>query len=250
MGIRVLAWFSCGAASAYAAKKAIEKYGDAVEVVYCDTLKHEHPDNLRFLRECGRWIGREVKILRSEKFSDIYDVFERTGFLVGPKGAARCTVELKKRVRFAYQRPDDIHIFGYTAEEGRRIERFRAQNFEAAEFPLHEQGVSKADCLAALAAAGIELPAMYRLGYQNNNCIGCVKGGMAYWNKIRRDFPDAFARMAALERKLGATVLSKREKGQERRRLYLDELQPNAGRGLKEPDIECGVLCETNQGEV
>ncbi len=51
--------------------------------------------------------------------------------------------------------------------------------------------------------AGIELPAMYKLGYRNNNCIGCPKGGMGYWNKIRVDFPEVFERMAALQRELG-----------------------------------------------
>ena len=44
--------------------------------------------------------------------------------------------------------------------------------------------------------AGVKLPAMYGLGYEHNNCIGCVKGGMGYWNKIRKDFPDAFEKMA------------------------------------------------------
>lgn len=37
---RVLVWFSCGAASAVAAKLAVDKYrNDSVEVLYCDTLK-------------------------------------------------------------------------------------------------------------------------------------------------------------------------------------------------------------------
>ena len=35
-------------------------------------------------------------------------------------------------------------------------------------------------------------PLMYDLGYPNNNCIGCVKGGMGYWNHIRKDFPEVF----------------------------------------------------------
>ena len=30
------------------------------------------------------------------------------------------------------------------------------------------------------------------MGYNNNNCIGCIKGGMGYWNKIRVDFPEVF----------------------------------------------------------
>ena len=49
--MRHVVWFSCGAASAIAAKVAVEKYGDSVEVVYCDTLSSEHPDNARFYRE-------------------------------------------------------------------------------------------------------------------------------------------------------------------------------------------------------
>lgn len=55
--------------------------------------------------------------------------------------------------------------------------------------------------------AGIEIPAMYKMGYNNNNCIGCVKGGMGYWNKIRKDFPKVFDRMAKIEREVGATCL-------------------------------------------
>lgn len=55
--------------------------------------------------------------------------------------------------------------------------------------------------------AGIKIPAMYKMGYNNNNCIGCVKGGMGYWNKIRKDFPEVFAQMAQIERDVGATCL-------------------------------------------
>ena len=51
---RILAQFSCGAASAVATKLAIEKYGDAVEIYYCDTGS-EHPDNERFLQSCEVW---------------------------------------------------------------------------------------------------------------------------------------------------------------------------------------------------
>lgn len=241
---RVLCWFSCGSASAVAAKLAIEKYGAGrVEVLYCDTLKFEHPDNLRFLRDVEKWLGREIKILKSEKYADIFDVYDKTGFLVGPKGLALCTIELKTRVRFAYQRPDDIHIIGYTVEEWKRIQRLRREEVTVFEFPLFDAVMTKAEAHEVIAGAGIEKPAMYRLGYNNNNCIGCVKGGAGYWNKIRRDFPEAFERMAQQERKMGATILSDRRKGKNRARLYLDELDPNSGRMETEPDIECGVLC-------
>jgi len=244
--LRVLAWFSCGDASSVAAKMAVEKYGDHCEVLYCDTFAYEHPDNRRFLADVERWLKKDIKVLSSPEYRDIYDVFRRTRWLVGVKGA-RCTTELKKNVRKAYQRVDDIHVFGFTADEQHRVDQFYRENPDLfAEFPLIERGITKADCHRLVREAGIELPAMYRLGYKNNNCIGCVKGQSGYWNKIRRDFPEAFDRMAKMERELNAAICKKEgvTNGKRwRRRVFLDELPPAAGRYDAEPDIECGVLC-------
>ena len=86
--------------------------------------------------------------------------------------------------------------------------------------------------------AGIELPAMYKLGYQNNNCIGCVKGGLGYWNKIRVDFPEQFNKMASIERVVGAKIL--KHKGE---RIWLSDLPADAGDYPTEQSIECGIFC-------
>jgi hypothetical protein len=91
--------------------------------------------------------------------------------------------------------------------------------------------------------AGIEIPAMYKLGYTNNNCIGCVKGQQGYWNKIRIDFPEVFERMAKLERELNVAINKTYAGDGKRKRVFLDELDPQAGRYTMEPNIECGVLC-------
>lgn len=239
---RVLCWFSCGAASAVAAKKTIEEHGDRVEVLYCDTFKHEHPDNLRFFLDVEHWLGREIKVLKAEKYDDIFDVFQKTKWLVG-RSVARCTIELKKMPRIRYQRPDDIHVFGYTFEEHKRIARFGRENPElSALFPLQDRLISKADCHRIISEAGIEQPAMYRMGYKNNNCIGCVKGGAGYWNRIRVDFPAAFARMATTERAMGVSCI-RLQTGGLRRPVFLDELPPDAENSKTEADIECGVLC-------
>lgn len=247
---RALAWFSCGAASAVTAKLAVEKYGFIAEVLYCDTFAFEHHDNRRFLSAVETWIKAPVAILQSDKYHDIYDVFESTRWLVGAKGA-RCTTELKKNVRKAYQRVDDLHLFGFTADEKHRVDRFRKENPELnAEFPLLDNGITKADCHRMIAAAGIEQPAMYKLGYKNNNCIGCVKGASGYWNKIRRDFPLVFQKMSRVERRLDATICKKEyvlDGKRHSKRVFLDELPPDAGRFEPEPDIECGVLCTTEE---
>lgn len=228
-----------------AAKLALADRPDAV-VTYIDTGS-EHADNERFISECETWFGHAVERLRSDRYADTWDVWERTRYLVGPTGA-RCTGELKKRVRFAYQRTDDLQVFGFTADprEVTRAARFREQNVEVDLWaPLIDRGLTKTDCLGLLAAAGIEIPAMYRLGYDNNNCVGCVKGGQAYWNRIRQDFPEVFARMAALEQDIGATVL--RSKGQP---LPLIALDPRAGRGSPPRAIECSPLCSGVLGEI
>jgi len=244
LSARVLVWFSCGVASACAAKLAADKYGDELEILYCDTLKYEHPDNVRFMRDVEQWLQRPIKILRSKDYADIFDVFDKTGWLVGVAGA-RCTTELKKNVRKAYQNPEDEHIFGLTADEPKRIADFEAENPDIwLEWNLRDAGMAKRDCHRMMVAAGVKQPVMYAMGYKNNNCIGCVKGQSGYWNKIRVDFPEAFARMAAQERKMGAAI-NKRYEGKTRILVYLDELPPDAGRYEVEPDIECGPQCKS-----
>jgi hypothetical protein len=123
-------------------------------------------------------------------------------------------------------------------DEKDRAGRFRMNNPEiVSHFPLIERGLTKRDCFTLIEDAGIELPAMYHLGYHNANCIGCVKGGKGYWNKIRRDFPEVFERMAALEEEIGASCINGSP---------LRTLDPNAGthRDLKLPD--CGLFCGEN----
>jgi hypothetical protein len=244
---RIVVWYSDGAASAVAAKLTLAKHGHENVIVARIETGSEHPDNARFRAEAQAWFDHPITELRSVRYRDTWEVWERTRYLVGPSGA-RCTGELKKKVRFTYQRPDDIQVFGFTADprEVTRAARFRDQNIEVNMVtPLIERGLTKTDCLGILDAVGIELPAMYRMGYRNNNCIGCVKGGIGYWNKIRRDFPDVFARMAQLEQRLGATVL--RADGQP---LPLLTLDPARGRHSDEPDIECSVLCSVAAEEL
>lgn len=237
---RVIAWFSCGATSAIAAKIALDKHPQAV-IAYCDT-GGEHEDNRCFLLDCEKWYGRLILNLRSKTYSDIWDVFKRTRYLSGVKGA-RCTAEMKKVPRFDFQEADDLHVFGFDASERHRAERFLANNPDTqAWFPLLEAGIKKQDCLDRLIGAGIELPAMYKLGYKNNNCIGCVKGQAGYWNKIRQDFPEVFDRMAKMEREIGAAIC-KTERGGERQRVFLDELDQKQGRYESELEIKCGLIC-------
>jgi hypothetical protein len=89
-----------------------------------------------------------------------------------------------------------------------------------------------------VAEAGIAPPAMYGLGFDHNNCIGCVKAtSPGYWNRTREHFPEVFARRCRQSRLIGARLV--RIAGERR---FLDELPPEED--APDDDIECGPGCQ------
>jgi len=242
-----IGWVSCGVTSAVACKLAIERFPN-VQLYYID-ISTAHPDNERFINDLEKWYGQKINRIQSRKFKSQFDVISQTGYVNGPNGA-RCTLELKKEVRFELERslaPDlfdqnkpictnQIHGYEFKIDEIQRaIDYILDYGYTNPIFPLIEEKLSKENCAQILIDAGIELPAMYLLGYNNNNCIGCVKGGKGYWNKIRIDFPDVFWAMARLERKIGRSCING---------CFLDELDPEAGRTLNPIVPNCGFICE------
>lgn len=245
---KVIVWFSCGAASAVAAKIALEKYGPQTRFCYTDTGS-EHRDNVRFISDCEKWLGIKVEVLRSKEYKDTWEVFEKNRFLSSPQGA-RCTAALKKIPSRQVLEVGDVEVFGYTAEESKRLERFKQQNPERViDCPLIDKHLTKQDCFGILHSAGIELPAMYKLGFRNNNCIACVKArdSIDYWKRIRKYFPEQFLRMATLERELSYPINRIGVKG-ERKKIFLDEI-PDGEPEQNDPDISCGLFCGTESSE-
>lgn len=235
---RIIGWWSAGVTSAVACKLAMDKFGaDRVDLYYFK-IDSAHEDNKRFIDDCQEWYGKEINILQG-KYKDQFDVIEKTRYINGPSGA-RCTSELKKALRQQIEKQVqyDHQVFGFefSKREINRAFLFREQHPHTRPyFPLIEREITKNDAAGILAKNGIEMPTMYKLGYPNNNCIGCVKGGGGYWNKIRKDFPETFLRMASLEREIGHSCI---------RDTFLDELDPNRGNKNKIVMPDCGVFCE------
>lgn len=249
---RIVCQFSCGAASAVAAKLAFAKWGATHEVVFLNAfIAEEHPDNRRFLADCEAWLEASIVVLRDEKYSASTDeVWRRKRFFGGSKYGAPCSRSLKRKILDKWRRPDDVMVLGFTVEEEDRWNRWVDANPHLkAEVPLIDEGLSKADCLAVIDRAGIALPAMYLMGYQNANCIGCVKGGEGYWNKIRLDFPERFEAVAAIQDAIGpgAYLFRDRETGE---RYSLRDLPPDKGRYSDEPDISCSFFCEMAERKI
>lgn len=214
---------------------------DIDKIIYTH-VENQHPDSLRFLHDCEKLLGREIEILQSKKYESVDDVIEKTKCINTPYGAP-CTKWLKKQVRKDWEKENFDHhtyVWGYDVDEKNRADRVvETMSDYDHEFPLIDNGLTKEDCHGIAEKLGLKRPEMYNLGYSNNNCIGCVKGGMGYWNKIRVDFPEVFTRRAKQEREIGHSCI---------RGVFLDELDPERGRMEKEIMEDCSIACQLVTG--
>lgn len=241
---RTIVWFSRGAASAVAWMLTRREVPDCI-AVHCATGS-EHPDSDRFEREWSQRMNDQVVTLQSDEYADTWDVWEKTRWLAGINGA-RCTGELKVAPRLEFQRPDDIHVFGYTADgpDRKRAERLRENFFELdIRTPLIEAGITKEGALAMIERAGVAIPKMYRLGFQNNNCIPCVKATSPdYWALVRKTHPQEFARMVELSRRLGVRLARINDE-----RIFIDEI-PEDWPTTNPIVPACDFLCQIAEDE-
>jgi hypothetical protein len=227
-------WFSAGASS-FAAAYLVK---DTLDRIVYTAIDDQHPDSDRFIHDCELALNMKHERLQSP-YKSVENVIRQMRYINSPYGAP-CTNILKRRVRkefeFAHKGEPLEYVWGFDCNEKGRAERVVEANPQATHlFPLIDNDITKSDAHGICEKLGIRRPIMYDLGFANNNCIGCVKGGMGYWNKIRREFPDVFASRAKLERDIGASAING---------CFLDELDPNAGRESKDIPIECSIFCE------
>jgi len=233
---KTISWFSAGVSSAVATKLAID---DIDQIIYTH-IEDQHIDTLRFVKDCEQWFGRKVEILQSP-YKNVENACRGAGGrgYINGIGGAPCTRFLKRRVRKEWelkQTKSLRYVWGMDVDEENRCERLiEAMPEQDHIFPLVDMKIGKEEAHQILKASKIKRPVMYDLGYNNNNCIGCVKGGMGYWNHIRIDFPEVFKSRARMERIIQASCING---------VYLDELEPDKGRHTKPIVDDCGIFCE------
>lgn len=243
-GDTIVVWFSCGAASAAAAKLTIDRYPDCHVRIVNNPVAEEDPDNRRFLKDVESWLGVEIEIAVNPLFpaASAVEVWEKRRYMSGNRGAP-CTAILKKQARQHWEQINhhDWMVLGFTADEKKRYDNFVMTERENVLPVLIDAGLTKDDCFDLIARAGLRLPEVYLEGYPNANCIGCVKASSAtYWNHVRQTRPEVFDARAEQSRRLGVRLV--RVAGE---RIFLDELDPQAkGRPMKTMKFECGIFCE------
>lgn len=179
---------SGGVCSALALYRAVQRYGtDDVLPIFCDT-KAEDADLYRFLDDCDKAFG--VETLRVAEGRTLWEVAEDVRFIPNSK-TGQCS-RILKREPFAnlmgeYQ--PDLVVYGFSAEEPERAARKARESEFPCWFPLLDRPiVCGGDAKRIIADMGIEIPALYRRGYEHNNCGGfCFKAGQRQFAHLLRD---------------------------------------------------------------
>jgi len=261
----IIGWWSGGITSAVACKIVIDLYGiNNVRLVFIDT-RNEDEDTYRFKNDCEKWYGKEIETITSTKHESIQAVWRRYKALNNANGAV-CSSELKRLVRQQWQKTNEwkYQVFGFELTEAKRAISLKLNHSETKPiFPLLMFGYSKKECIEIVQNAGIEVPQTYKLGYLNNNCFktGCTQGGIGYWQKIQREYPDKFNTMAEMEHELTdakdkpVTMLKDQSKGGglvflKPHKDYPEIKDISMMKGREpQPLFECNGLCGINDLE-
>lgn len=187
---------SGGLTSFEAWRRALEKHGpDRVVGVFADVgsdvdefgarVCGEDDDLYRFLDETEALLGVKAVRLRSDKYTNIWDVFfgER---MLGSTLRDPCSRWLKRMVidewvRANFMEFNAVRCLGFSWLEKARADKFdKWAGYWKSWHPLLEPPYVTSEEIALwLEARGIQRPRLYTQGYEHNNCGGfCVKMGL------------------------------------------------------------------------
>ena len=142
-------WLSAGVSSfiaGYLKRDSIDLY------IYID-IENQHPDSMRFIKDCEKILGKEIQILKSP-YRNKENVIRQFRYINGPSGA-KCTEILKKRVRkeweMEHREYQITYVWGFDMDERRRAERIcEAMPEFKHEFPLIEKNLTKQDYMLSV----------------------------------------------------------------------------------------------------
>lgn len=223
---RVVVGFSGGVTSAWCAGWALRNFPRKDVVLLWHDTKEEHEDTYRFLREMAAKLN--LPITERSDGRSVTEVFRDEGFL-GNNQNAMCSRILKVEPGDRYFKElreqgvtEIIKVVGFSASEPTRVQRMAARGIRDGfipRFPIIEEQVTKQECADWVTAQGVCPSAMY-LWAEHANCVGCVKGGKAYWLKVAQHAPEVYAQRVALEAEFGHGIL----RGGDREHYLLKDL--------------------------
>jgi len=195
---RIVVGFSGGVTSAWCAGWALRNYPKEEVILLFHDTKAEHPDTYRFIKEMSEAL--EIPITERSDGRSLDEVFEDHNALASSR-MGFCSQELKviPGRNFIQEMRDGgitqiTRLFGFSANEWQRIQRYTMyaeQGGWNVRFPIAEEGVTKQQCADWCRCLGVAPSSMYEWS-DHANCVGCVKGGKAYWLAVKENAPEVF----------------------------------------------------------
>ena len=242
---RIVVGYSGGVTSAWCLDWALRTYPrDEVVALFHDT-KREDADTYRYLRELAVRLG--VEITERSDGRSVEEVEDDEGAIANNR-MAFCSRILKTEQKDRYYAElrtagvtEIVSVLGFSAHEWQRVQRatMRAEaGGYSVRFPLVETKTTKQECVDWSLSLGVRLPEMYRWS-DHANCVGCRRGGRAYWLAVKENAPVVFDEMKRRESEHGHTVC----KGISLAQLEVDELKRvvNRREAIDIGPCECGT---------
>lgn len=149
-----------------------------------ETVCGEDDDLYRFLSDIERSLDFPIHRIKSDVYTDIWDVFFKQRML-GSSMRDPCSRWMKRNLiedwkRSHFGNVNVITVLGLSWQEADRISEFTAIFGDACWFPCCEEPhITYEDIDAELATRGIAPPRIHAEGFAHNNCGGfCVKMGL------------------------------------------------------------------------
>jgi len=219
----VIVGFSGGVSSAWCAGWALRTFPREHVVFLHHDTREEDPDTYRFIRELATALDHPVTE-RSDGRS-VTEVFRDENALANNR-MAFCSRILKAEQKELYVRElkaalavasglsgtepaSIVNVLGFSALEWQRVSRasgWAEGSGVTVRFPMVEEGITKQMAANWCQALGVRPPRMYAWS-EHANCVGCARGGKAYWLAVAQNAPAIFAQRVELEREFGHTFL-------------------------------------------
>lgn len=206
-----IVFFSGGVGSYFASKRVIEKHGKENVILFFTDTKMEDPDLYRFMQDAVAKLDCEFVTISDGRTP--WGIFEDEMF-IGNSRIANCSKELKKRlskrwIKKNFKPYNCILYLGIDwTEEHRKASPIKAWHPYKVEFPMCEEPyIDKKQMLELLKEDGIEVPRLYKLGYEHNNCGGfCVRAGQGHFKHLYETQPELYLWHEEKERALSKKI--------------------------------------------
>ena len=191
------------------------------EVIYCDTGM-EFPamvDHINRLEQIFMEAGIKFTRIKHEKSFEYFmfehwpkfrknSKYKNQGYSWPGPQSRWCTTILKTDLLDGYtnklrEERKVIQLIGLAADEQKRIQRANNQNPEH-RHPLADWGWTEADCLKYCYEAGFDWGGLYEV-FHRVSCWCCPLQSLDELRKLRKNFPDLWARLLDMEHRTWRT---------------------------------------------